>query len=34
VTGQIALARDQQFIRELTVAQFINGKPVVQETRR
>jgi outer membrane PBP1 activator LpoA protein len=34
VTGQIQLARDQQFIRELTVAQFINGKPVVQEPRR
>ena len=34
VTGQIRLARDQQFVRELTVAQFINGKPVVQETRR
>ena len=34
VTGQIRLARDQHFIRELTVAQFINGRPVVQETRR
>jgi outer membrane PBP1 activator LpoA protein len=34
VTGQIRLTRDQQFVRELIVAQFINGKPVVQETRR
>jgi outer membrane PBP1 activator LpoA protein len=34
VTGQIRLIRDQQFERELTAAQFINGKPVVQEVPR
>jgi outer membrane PBP1 activator LpoA protein len=34
VTGQVRLANDQQFERELTAAQFINGKPVVQEVRR
>ena len=34
VTGQIRLLRDQQFVRELTAAQFVNGKPVVQEIRR
>jgi outer membrane PBP1 activator LpoA protein len=34
VTGQIRLARDQHFVRELTVAQFVDGKPVVQEIQR
>jgi len=34
VTGQIRLARDQHFVRELTIAQFVNGKPVAQEVRR
>lgn len=33
VTGQIRL-RDQQFGRELPVAQFTNGKAVVQDARR
>lgn len=33
VTGQIRL-KDQQFVRELTVAQFAGGKPVVQDVRR
>jgi len=33
VTGQVKL-RDQQFVRELPVAQFVAGKPVVQEGRR
>jgi uncharacterized protein len=33
VTGQLRL-RDQQFVRELTTAQFVDGKPVAQSTRR
>jgi hypothetical protein len=33
VTGQIRL-REQQFVRELTAAQFVNGKPAVQSARR
>jgi outer membrane PBP1 activator LpoA protein len=34
VTGQIRVTRDQQFVRELTAAQFIEGKAVVKEKRR
>jgi hypothetical protein len=34
VTGQIHVTRDQQFVRELTAAQFIDGKAVVQGPRR
>jgi outer membrane PBP1 activator LpoA protein len=33
VTGQIRLL-DQQFVRELATAQFVDGKPVVQPARR
>ena len=29
VTGRIRLARDQQFVRELTAAQFVDGKIVI-----
>jgi outer membrane PBP1 activator LpoA protein len=29
VTGEIRLARDQQFVRELTAAQFVDGKTVI-----
>jgi outer membrane PBP1 activator LpoA protein len=34
VTGQIRLTRDQEFVRELTPAQFNGGKIVVQGARR
>ena len=34
VTGRIRLTRDQRFVRELTAAQFVNGKTVILgETR-
>ncbi len=29
VTGQIRITRDQQFVRELTAAQFVDGKTVI-----
>jgi len=34
VTGQIRLDHDQEFVRELTPAQFNGGKIVVQGPRR
>jgi outer membrane PBP1 activator LpoA protein len=34
VTGQIRLTRDQQFLRELTAAQFVNGKTIVVGVHR
>jgi outer membrane PBP1 activator LpoA protein len=34
VCGQIRLARDQQFVRELTAAQFVDGKTVVLGNQR
>ena len=34
VTGQIRLTRDQQFVRELTAAQFVDGKTIVPGNRR
>ena len=34
VTGQIRLTRDQLFVRELTAAQFLNGKTVILGAQR
>jgi uncharacterized protein len=34
VTGQIRMTRDQQFVRELTAAQFVNGKTTGAGTQR
>jgi hypothetical protein len=34
VTGQIRLTREQQFVRELTAAQFVDGKTVILDGSR
>lgn len=34
VTGQIRMTRDQKFVRELTPAQFVDGRTVVLKPRR
>lgn len=33
VTGRISLGKDRQFVRELTAAQFVDGRPSVVESR-